>query len=416
MNKEQYLEKRNELMQKATGLVNAGDVEGARAARAEIENLDKQYEEQAKELANLAALEDSPVVMNIAKASVKTPAAIPADSANLGDRVANDADVYRTAFAHTLMGVALSDDEKVVFDRMNVNVGNSASGRSDNEVVVPETLREGIWEDIAAQHPILAAVKKTFVPGDFVIAVEDESGDSANAAWYSETDTVADGGAKTASVTLKGCELAKAIPVTWVVKKMSIDSFLTYVQNKIAKKMANALAAGFVSGRGVPGNGDSWDAEPIGIVTAIEAEASTPQELTWTTSTDEVNYSKLASLFALVKSGYLGSAGVYAKNAFIWGKLATVADTTGRPIFIPDASGASIGRLFGVPVYEEDAIPTDAMLIGDFANGYACNVNEDITMYQEDHALTRKTDYMGYMIVDGKPLTTKAFAYLKKSV
>ena len=60
-------------------------------------------------------------------------------------------------------------------------------------------------------------------------------------------------------------------------------------------------------------------------------------------------------------------------------------------------------------------MPADAVLLANMADGYACNVNEDITMYQEDHIKERTTDYMGYALIDGQPLTTKAFAYLKKS-
>ena len=49
-----------------------------------------------------------------------------------------------------------------------------------------------------------------------------------------------------------------------------------------------------------------------------------------------------------------------------------------------------------------------------FQKGYAVNINENMTMYNEDHIKSRTTDYMGYALVDGDVLTTKAFALLKK--
>ena len=57
----------------------------------------------------------------------------------------------------------------------------------------------------------------------------------------------------------------------------------------------------------------------------------------------------------------------------------------------------------------------DELLLGNVSRGYAMNINENVTLYQEDHVKPRATDYMTYAIVDGDVLTTKAFALLKKS-
>lgn len=47
--------------------------------------------------------------------------------------------------------------------------------------------------------------------------------------------------------------------------------------------------------------------------------------------------------------------------------------------------------------------------------GYIANINEDITMYKEEHVRERLTDYMGYAIVDGDVVDTEAFVILKVS-
>ena len=57
----------------------------------------------------------------------------------------------------------------------------------------------------------------------------------------------------------------------------------------------------------------------------------------------------------------------------------------------------------------------DELLLGNVGRGYVMNINENVTLYQEDHVKARATDYMTYAIVDGDVLTTKAFALLKKS-
>ena len=59
-------------------------------------------------------------------------------------------------------------------------------------------------------------------------------------------------------------------------------------------------------------------------------------------------------------------------------------------------------------------MPLGELLVGDMARGYAANINEEITLDEEDHKKKRFTDYIGYAIVDGDVMTTKAFAVLKK--
>ena len=78
---------------------------------------------------------------------------------------------------------------------------------------------------------------------------------------------------------------------------------------------------------------------------------------------------------------------------------------------LPD-SGGGVARLFGRPVFEEDAVPDNAVLIANVSKGYVMNVNENVSMSFEDHVKLRKTDYMSYALIDGDVLTTKAFALL----
>ena len=275
-------------------------------------------------------------------------------------------------------------------------------------------MREGIWHEMEELHPIIADTDYTKVPGDVDILIETSVGEDA--AWYDEDDEVAGEKATFTKATLKGCELAKDVPVSWKLKKMSVDDFIAYIQSRIAEKMGNALAKGLVSGAGVdPDTVNPDPTEPVGVITKLEAENDTPQVVTYTAG-NGIAYANLTGMRAKIKSGYAKGAKFYAKSDTIWNRLANILDDNKRPIFIPDATQGGVGRIFGILVEEEDAVPADAVLLGNMAKGYAMNVNEDITMYQEDHIKQRITDYMGYALVDGQPITTKAFAYLKKSV
>ena len=53
------------------------------------------------------------------------------------------------------------------------------------------------------------------------------------------------------------------------------------------------------------------------------------------------------------------------------------------------------------------------VLFSDAKKGYHANVNKQISVLTEDHAKERTTDYCGYAIEDGAPVTKKAHALLK---
>ena len=401
MNREQYLAKRNELLTTMKAALEACDAEKAKETGAAIEKLDTDYADLAREAANLAALQAAGIP---AGAPVN-----PAPAAHVDTEPEAEEKVYANAFAKFMMGQGLTDVEQAIMDK--INAPRAAMTEADHSVLVPHTLRAGIWEEIGKAHPIIARLARTAVPGDLDILVETDSGDDA--AWYDEETAVADGTTKQVIVTLKGNELAKAIPVSWKLKKMSIPEFLAYIAKKLADKMGNALAEAVMNGKGQPGTEDTFKGQPKGILTALAAEASTPQIITYTAA-DGIKYATLTSLMAKVKSGYLSGAEFYATNNTIWTQLATIVDSTGRPMFIPDVTNGTVGKLFGIPVYEEDSVADGDVVLANVAQGYVMNVNEDVSMYFEDHVKARTTDYMAYSLIDGMPITTKAFALLSK--
>ena len=442
MTKEQYLEKRKEMINKAEGLLNSGSVDDAKELMNEVEALDNQWSEICKEMANVAALKDRSTITNIATKSVNNVIG------TIVDKVSNNIDLlnkdelyvnackkiinqgilddqekaavnlvneqYENAFANYLITGGKSYGEfKDVFDLVNGQLKNAANIQTaaDNAIVVPETMRNQIWQEIGESHPIIGDLSMTFIAGDLSIPKESISGNDAD--WYDEKTEVVEDGVGTAQISLTGCELAKDITVSWKLKKMSIPAFLAYVTNKIAEKMGNALANAIVNGKGKPGQSDTFKPQPKGIITALSAESNTPQIKTYTVA-NGVTYKNITELMALIKSGYLSGACVYAKNDFIWTVLANIM-VDGKPVFVADATSGGVGRLFGLVVKEEDAIPADSMLIGNVNRGYVANANENITMYFEDHVKARTTDYMGYAIIDGDVMTTKAFAFIKKA-
>lgn len=406
MNKQEYLEKRKALLGEAENLLNEGKLEEFEAKEQEIKDLDDQFEKLAKARANMDALKEPVVADSVANMSRGDDGVLATHNTTT---FKNDQEIYLNAWAKNMMGMTLEGEEKQVFDKVNNEYRNQVQTAQEHAVLIPETVRDGIWREAGELHPILGDVRMTFVPGDLTILREEDSGDDAE--WYDENTEVKDSDFAVGELNLTGCELAKNIPISWKLRKMSIPDFIAYITTLLAEKMGAALAKAIVSGKGKPGAGDSFKPEPRGIVTALEAESGTPQIVEFV---EKLDYEDLTKAMGLIKSAYKSGAAIYAKSNTIWNVLANLKDQTGRPLFIPDVTAGGVGRIFGLPVKEEDAVNEGEILIGNVGRGYAMNVNENMTIYTEEHIKKRYTDYMGYAIVDGDVLTNKAFALIRE--
>lgn len=396
-------------MTEAENLISEGKIKEAEATMKKIEELDTTFEDSAKAQANLNALRGNAVVTNIANKSTHVNPVAKLGNTGKDPVAKDDKELYNVAFMKTLMGTTLNADESDVFNSVNDKFRNSTQTTEQHQVLIPEKIVEGIWKEIGELHPILGDIAATRVKGELTFILEDTKGTDAE--WVDENTESTDSDVKFGTLTLTGCELVKSIRVSWKMKKMSMDSFMQYIITHLAEKMAGTLAYGVVRGKGKPGDGDDWKAQPRGIITALEAESSTPQIIS---ATGSFTYQNLTKLMSSIKSGYSTGAVIYANNDTIWNELANITDANGRPLFVLDVTSGGVGRILGKVVKEEDAMKNGEILLSNVARGYKMNINENITLYQDDHVKARATDYMSYAIVDGDVLTTKAFALLKK--
>lgn len=393
-------------MNEVQALLNDGKLEDAENKMKEVETMDNAWEDQAKELANKAALEDRFKALDIANKSKNLPGGLAGEVANMGQEVDIENE-YVNAWAKAIMGKGntMTAEEKNAF-----NLNNAALSTESHGILIPNTVVEGIWEKIGETYPLWEDVSKTYVKGTLEMIKEDD-GDEAS--WYDEATPIAEGEETFAKFTLSGCELARDITVTWKLKEMAIKEFIPYIQRKLAKKIGKALAYGVAQGKGKPGVSDSFKPEPKGIITALTAESGTPRIVTYSDS-EPMSYKKLTGVMALIKSGYAKGMAIYANNSTIWNELANVLDQNGKPYFVTDPVAGGVGRLFGKVVKEDDSIPEGGLLFANAGDGYLVNFNKQITLDQEDHKKPRTTDYIAYGIVDGDVVTTDAFVYLKK--
>ena len=129
---------------------------------------------------------------------------------------------------------------------------------------------------------------------------------------------------------------------------------------------------------------------------------------------DSLTYEDIINARAKVKSGYGAGLSVYANSVTIWTRLATVMDANKRPLFVADVTAGGLFRILGMPVKEDDSMNDGEILMSNAYSGYHMNINKEVSMMTEDHVKDRLTDYVGYGIMDGNIITSKAHALLIK--
>lgn len=401
MNKEKYLEMRAALLDEAQNLINEGKIEEAATKRAEIEKLDADFEKTSKEQANLDTLnKENDKVTDMKNLSVSEGGLKAVEKIEKKNPVN-----YEDVFAKVALQRDLNEDEINLFNEMNPeNV--YTHNTTNTEILIPETVIGGIIDTMKELHPILADVTPTRIKGT-VKYVKRTGIPAGDADYYDEATPTADEENKFGELTLNGKELSKAVTVTWKLQAMAVADFIPFIQRELGERMGAAKAKAFVKGKG--------DAKyPQGVVTAIEKEDSTPQKVSY--KADGLTYKDITAAMAKIKSKYVSGAKIYANNTTVWNTLANILDGQNRPLFVPDVTKGGVGRIFGMPVMEEDAMGDGEILIGNMAAGYKENVSEAMKLVTENHAKARTTDFVGYEVHDGGVVDERAFAYLVKGV
>ena len=417
MFKEKYLKQRNALLKEIENLIAEGKTEDADAKMKEVEALDEKWENVKKASANLTALKGSAKVTDIENRSVDIGDVKAIDTIQKPVPV-NDDKMYETAWAKTMQGKSLEKSEQEIFDRVNAEFNNTYTHDTGNTAtLIPETVVAGIWSRATEMYPLLADVKKFNVKGTLVINKHTAIA-AGDAAWYDESTPTADEKNTFGQLTLTGCELAKAITVTWKLRSMATEEFIPYIINELGERVGVALGTAIAQGRGKPGKEQTFEPEPLGIETALLAEDGTPQVVTYNpnaSTPDPLAYEDFTAAIGKIHSSYLAGTAIYANNGTIWGQLANLTDSTGRPLFIPDLTSGGVGRMWGFVVKTDAGVSNDTVIIGNPNKGYVLNTNEPMSLATEEHVKARTVDYAAYTIVDGGLLDTKAFALIKKS-
>ena len=292
---------------------------------------------------------------------------------------------YRTGFLKEMLGLELTREERSAVDYV-ATTGDTTYGAS---YLLPKTLLNQIWDLIDEQHSILGDITmyRTGTILEIAKRTEITQGDAddvnENAANDDEVNTFA-------KVTLSGKDFSKHVNISYAMAKMSIDAFESFLVTEISDRMGAALAAD--------------------VVAQIATDFDSTHNAVNTANSGKVVFTDVAGLLATLKNAN-GQCVFYASRATIYKYLVGMVDSTGRPIFQPNAQAGAEGTLVGFPVKVEDHISGNVVYAG-YPKQVVGNMVQDIMVESERDIKKHVITYAGYARFECKLLAPAAFGKL----
>jgi HK97 family phage major capsid protein len=405
MNKKEYLEKRQNLINEAENLINEGKIEEANAKMEEVKQLDNQWEEIAKAQANLNALNE-PKGINITNlAGTRGVDGVVIDTLD-NNIITNNEDMYnsieyRKAFMnHVLKGTPIPDK----FVNANENTTTTDVGS-----VIPTTVLEKIVEKLESTGMILPLVTRTSYKGGLAIPT---SSVKPVATWVAEGSGSDKQEKTTGSIVFAYHKLRCAVSISLETSVVALGVFETTLINNIAEAMTKALEQAIISGTGVgQPKGILAETAPAGQNIEIAADA-------------DVDYETLINAEAALPLAYENDA-VWCMTKKTFMKFVGMTDNNGQPIARVNygINGRPERTLLGRTVILNDymtsidAVEDDTVVAFIFNfKDYVLNTNYNITVKRYEDNDTDDQVTKAIMLVDGKVIDKNSLVTITKKV
>jgi len=202
------------------------------------------------------------------------------------------------------------------------------------------------------------------------------------------------------AVTLGGYEFAKLISISKAASTMSIDAFEGWLVEIISEDLARAIDNYILN--------DSTNG-----VAAITYTTGTNQVVN--TSTSGYTYKNILELSAMLPAAYDADAKFITNKATLYGKIATIVNSAGNPLFVANPEEGMVGRIMGYPVVVDDYVTTanGALYLGKWKDVIG-NMSSPVTVERNENSgfRTGSIDFRGFAIFDSKPAKTDAIVRL----
>lgn len=240
MTREEYISKRQEMMNVAQQLVSEGKLEEFKAKKTEVEALDVQFEAEAKAQTELDALNAGVKVTSLENRSTPVMGRTIDSTINTveGDDITNSKE-YRKAFMDY---VTQSKSMPSEFKNANANTKTTDVGE-----MIPETVLQRIIEKMESVGMILPLVTRTAIKGGVTVPT---SSVKPTASWVAEGATSDKQKKTTGSITFAYHKLRCAVSVSLEVDEMALAVFETTLVNNVAEAMVKAIEQSILTGTG----------------------------------------------------------------------------------------------------------------------------------------------------------------------
>lgn len=358
MNKEKYLSQRNTLLEEAQALIDAGDFKAFNEKKAEIEKLDDDFENAAREQANLNALKDNSKIVDIKNQGTGVIYGTKIDSTNNAqtEDILNSVE-YRKAFMnYVINGTPIDGQFK-----------NEAgpTKKSDVGAVIPETLLTKIIEKIQATGMILPLVTRTSYQSGVSIPT---SSVKPVATWVAEGSTSQKQKKSTGTIVFGAYKLRCAVSNSLEVEVMALPIFESTLIKNVAEAMVIALETAILKGTG--------SGQPKGLLKETVEEGQNI-DIARSESPEIENLEDAEAALPLAYEN--GAVWLMTKKTFM--KYASLKDSSGQPI----------GRVnYGIAGKIERMLLGRTVILNDYMDSYVDTPDSDITVA----ALFRMEDYI----------------------
>lgn len=301
MNKKEYLNKRNALLDEINNLIESGEIENANAKMKEVEKLDADFENAAVAAANLEALKGKNAIPQNAAANLMN-----LQQAGTEPENTLDSKEYRTAFMNFVLNKTPMPAE---FKNANANTKTSDVG-----AVISPVLVQKILEKVENSGYILPLVTRTNYPAGMSYP---KASVKPVATWVSEGET--SNKQKTpidGTINFLYHKLRCAVSMSLETSVVTIDVFEQRFINCVSEAMVKALEQAIISGTGVK--------QPKGILT----EEGTTISIKAATGFD---YKTLCKIEGSIKSAYKSGTRYCCTEKTFW-EIQSITDQNGQPI------------------------------------------------------------------------------------
>ena len=378
LNKEDYENQRQALLDRAQELIDKGEIEEANnVMKNEIPELENAYKDYADAQANFNALN------NKAPSAVQFNGGFNAlESADMHDTIE-----YRRAFKDFVL------TGKSIPGMLN---SDAVTKTSDVSAVIPTTVLEKIVEKMENIGMILPLITQTAYKGGVTVPT---STAKPVATWVAEGSGSDKQKKTTGSIVFGAYKLRCAVSMTIETETMALPIFeSTFIKN-VAEAMTKALEQAIVDGSG--------SGQPKGILKETPVEGQTVE----LTEGAGITFDDIVAMDSALPSAY--EAGTYwfmTKKTF--NKIKSIKDDNKNPIFteVVGTNGKPQRMIYGYPVILNDYMPSysesvtaDTTIAFLFRPAdYILNTNMQMTMKRYEDNNTDDMVTKAIMLADGK--------------